>query len=329
MISITKYLFPFRDIPKNSKVAIYGAGNVCSQILDDFKDTAYCNIVCIADSNKAGQTVNSIDVVSPEQLLSLSASEYDYILIAVVTGKNQEEMYEFLKRNNILQSKIIKYKSHYYRNLRTEHLTSSMAINDPDTPDTFRVAFIPYGAMGDNLLLVPLVKAFRKTAHKDLILDVFTSPSLSKDLKIPFGALIDNIFDASQMSPYKNDVRYDAILKEQYLWQPGVIDYEKANKFSSVLRDWLVSERDIANKFSPADFFDQRHNLRNFRDYGRLFGANRVELSNISKLLPYDRRSPLFFEIDPAGFSIFDAYPELSRPYITVADKVVDGFPFS
>jgi FlaA1/EpsC-like NDP-sugar epimerase len=48
----TKYLFPFKDIPKRSKIAIYGAGSVCPQILGDFKDTSYCDIVCIADSNE-------------------------------------------------------------------------------------------------------------------------------------------------------------------------------------------------------------------------------------------------------------------------------------
>ncbi|MBO6179243.1 MAG: FkbM family methyltransferase [Selenomonadaceae bacterium] len=79
------YLFPFKDITKDSRIVIYGAGAVAQDYIKQIKETEYCSIVCVVDSNYNGKTLVSqmgVEVLSP--MVLEEKSDFDVIVIATV-----------------------------------------------------------------------------------------------------------------------------------------------------------------------------------------------------------------------------------------------------
>lgn len=73
-----EYIFPFEDIVQNSKLLLYGAGNVGKQFYRQIKTTKYCKEVAWVDKNV--REVENVRVVQPE---SVDWKKYDYVVIAV------------------------------------------------------------------------------------------------------------------------------------------------------------------------------------------------------------------------------------------------------
>lgn len=74
------YLFPFEQIEANSRVVLYGAGNVGQCYLKQIEMTGYCNVLCIVDKAYAKYPVGFVPVYSPNRLSEIS---YDKIIIAI------------------------------------------------------------------------------------------------------------------------------------------------------------------------------------------------------------------------------------------------------
>jgi FkbM family methyltransferase len=75
-------LFPFEDIPRGSKIAVYGAGAVGSALLAQALSTKHCEAVCCADKKeyKYLGDVRGVKVVSPDVLPKY---DFDYLVIGV------------------------------------------------------------------------------------------------------------------------------------------------------------------------------------------------------------------------------------------------------
>ncbi|MCL2078869.1 MAG: FkbM family methyltransferase [Oscillospiraceae bacterium] len=99
-----EYAFPFDKIQKGSKIALYGAGLVGKQYLEQIQNTDYCEVLCIIDRNYAKiRTRSGFDVVSPDWLRQ--PDKYDYVVIA--SWWYAESMVSELKSMDIAKSKIV------------------------------------------------------------------------------------------------------------------------------------------------------------------------------------------------------------------------------
>ena len=71
-------LFPYQEIKKDAKVALYGAGKVGQGYIEQNKQYKFCDIVLWIDKNY--EEIGNEEIVSPEKLLEC---QYDYVLIAI------------------------------------------------------------------------------------------------------------------------------------------------------------------------------------------------------------------------------------------------------
>lgn len=99
------YLYPFIEVKKGSKIAIYGGGKVGRQIIDNIKNERDFEIVCVADKNNNIGDVCGYDVVSVEQLIDKS---FDYILIAIIEAETAEKIVNMLIEYGIECEKIVR-----------------------------------------------------------------------------------------------------------------------------------------------------------------------------------------------------------------------------
>ena len=65
------HCFPFNNIPKNSKVIIYGMGEVGRHYLKQIHLTGYCKVVCATDGNWSNINDVNVKMVSPDEAVKL------------------------------------------------------------------------------------------------------------------------------------------------------------------------------------------------------------------------------------------------------------------
>lgn len=91
------YLFPFEKVKKDSRIVIYGNGNVGRQYRDQIRKTGYCKIVAICDKNVQNGVI---------PIQELSKMVFDNIVVAVASDKVGLEIIQALERY-IQSNKII------------------------------------------------------------------------------------------------------------------------------------------------------------------------------------------------------------------------------
>jgi len=96
--------FPFGKIPRDSTVAIYGAGSTADDYVRQILQENWCNILYIADKDyqKISQLHNT-DVYSPDKLAD--HSQYDYVIISSLLFAF--EMKANIKKMGIPDEKVI------------------------------------------------------------------------------------------------------------------------------------------------------------------------------------------------------------------------------
>jgi FkbM family methyltransferase len=86
-------VFPFSDVPKGSRIAIYGGGKVGLCVFEQLRVTKYCEVVFIADKNHDTSTLlkgRDVEVVSPNELAD--SGNYDYVVICTTDIDYQAQM---------------------------------------------------------------------------------------------------------------------------------------------------------------------------------------------------------------------------------------------
>lgn len=99
---LPQYLFESDKIPLESKVVVYGYGNVGKAYVKQIRNDGKYNLVGVIDKN-AAQIKN--DMVYSAEILD--KIEYDFIIIAVVDRTIAEDIQNSLLQRNISRSKII------------------------------------------------------------------------------------------------------------------------------------------------------------------------------------------------------------------------------
>lgn len=99
--------FPYEAIKKNSRIIVYGAGAVGTDIIYQNKFNEYCSVVLWVDRNYAA--MKDEEISDPEKIFSLNDDDYDYVFIANSSDKAINEIAEYLLSNNVPEEKIVHY----------------------------------------------------------------------------------------------------------------------------------------------------------------------------------------------------------------------------
>lgn len=160
------FLFPFEHVRKNSKIVIYGAGEVGVEYLYQIQMTNYCELVAILDRNYLEHDSFSCTVLPPEEIVNL---DYDVVVIAMKTGRNIDEIVHFLNDNGVCDERIV------LPPIREEpDIYGEKDIGSEYAYDKSKLSImINYsGGIGDNIARVPFLKALIKEIPNCLI-DLF------------------------------------------------------------------------------------------------------------------------------------------------------------
>ena len=98
------FLFPFGRVRANEKIIIYGAGKAGQDFLRQLKQTAYCEVLGIADKNYRDCADLGVPIFAPEEI---SKKDFDKVIVAVSDTCAQREIQANLEAMNISANKII------------------------------------------------------------------------------------------------------------------------------------------------------------------------------------------------------------------------------
>ncbi len=125
-------VFPFEKIKQNSKIVLYGAGDVGQAFYWQIKRCNYCKLVGWLDKCWSFDQNLEYPRIKIENLKKI---EYDYIVIASCDEKVVESIKQTLAQNEISQDKIIysddyiiKYRLYQYGNIITDRTICKSSI---------------------------------------------------------------------------------------------------------------------------------------------------------------------------------------------------------
>lgn len=95
------FLFPFAAVDKNSRVVLYGAGEVGRCYHHQMVESGYCTPVLWVDKRPDG-----VKTVSPEAIAELAAGSYDVVLLAILSARFATQMKETLLGLGVPEEKI-------------------------------------------------------------------------------------------------------------------------------------------------------------------------------------------------------------------------------
>lgn len=104
IIEEQEIIFPFRNIKKDAKVILYGAGEVGCAYMEQNEQYHFCNIVMWVDKNyrqlcKQGKNISGVEAVAE--------IDYDYIIIAVKMAELAKEVKGELLNMGVEEEKIV------------------------------------------------------------------------------------------------------------------------------------------------------------------------------------------------------------------------------
>lgn len=98
------YMFPYDNVPLNSKIILYGAGNVGYSFWKNIRCEDYIRLVAWTDKDYVSLRKRGLPVESLESALS---KEYDYVVIAIENEKIVQEIQNILLGYGLKREKII------------------------------------------------------------------------------------------------------------------------------------------------------------------------------------------------------------------------------
>lgn len=94
--------FPYAMVKQNSRVIIYGAGQVGTTVVGSLRKNKYCEVVLWID-----QCCDNVNTVSPDRLKDVPPDAYDYVVLATASSVFAEEMRNKLKSMDIPEERIV------------------------------------------------------------------------------------------------------------------------------------------------------------------------------------------------------------------------------
>lgn len=99
------HIAPNMAFKRDSRVVIYGAGQVGISYIHNMLRSGYGKLVAVADKNYKKYEDSVIKVISPYDINKI---DYDYILVALKKDSEREKVYDFLQKIGIDINKIIR-----------------------------------------------------------------------------------------------------------------------------------------------------------------------------------------------------------------------------
>lgn len=94
--------FPYEKVEKNSRVVVYGAGQIGQLIVNWLKKFEYCELISWIDQCGCGENVKM-----PESIADMQLSDYDYVVLATIRSEYVKEMEDKLKEMGVPKERII------------------------------------------------------------------------------------------------------------------------------------------------------------------------------------------------------------------------------
>lgn len=98
------YLFPFMRVHRNSRLIIYGAGRIGSQIMSFLSGRNDYTVVTIIDGYNNGKVMSGITIEGRE---AIEKYDFDYVILATNRSMFMHEMKEYLLSRGIDEDKIV------------------------------------------------------------------------------------------------------------------------------------------------------------------------------------------------------------------------------
>ena len=264
------YLFPFEKIPYNSKVLIYGAGDVGQEYLKQIIATGYCEILGFVDYAYDRYPAMIVPIYSPEQIAYI---QYDYIVLALKTGIYIQEIMQTLLSQNISKEKIV------YIGSRKEIpiLLEESSINTERKSFAFEkeclAIALKYGpGLGDCIVKKKLFEEF-VNASPHCLIDIY-APTAGDYIKSIYGKHpnLNLVIDDGGAMYAQNANRYAFAMQVFFVLHIDYINLHKIENWSAALavKIKLLKQRCEEYKLTP---FPPSQNKLHFERM-RYIGAN-------------------------------------------------------
>ena len=99
-----KYMFPFRKVPVDSRIILYGAGHVGRVYRHQIELSKYCRLTAWADAAYSREELRQSGIVSPDSLMEL---DYDLIVIAIENKETVSTVKKMLIEKGIPEERIV------------------------------------------------------------------------------------------------------------------------------------------------------------------------------------------------------------------------------
>lgn len=106
-IAVQREVFPFRKIPKDSKIILYGAGYLGKIYHNQLEVSKYCDVVAWVDKAFYDEKYKQLGVLSLEMASKL---EHDFVVIAIKDRKTIDLVKQDLIKSGIQEEKLVEYE---------------------------------------------------------------------------------------------------------------------------------------------------------------------------------------------------------------------------
>jgi ADP-heptose:LPS heptosyltransferase len=297
-----RFAFPFGRIKKDSRLIIYGAGEVGHDLVRAVEETRYCILLCVLDkeAEKHREVYNCIH--TPDYMEQINNDDYDMVLIAVEKKNVAEKMKETLLQYGVPACKIMVYSPIYMR--YSENTNDERDIDD-DGNDVYKLAVCCYKALGDKLLSILPIVAMRKLLPTNLIIHTYSEYGFYVDV-----SFIDGHFYQAK-PPEDND--YDAVISLYNFISISRYSRAKTKRLSEGLARYF----DHVSEYTG--LFPSFVTLREIVQYAEIIGTHKTMHHNTGEALPYRCDTVPPFQFDTNAFAILVEHQLVSKRYITIS----------
>ena len=99
-----KYMFPFRKVPVDSRIVLYGAGHVGKVYHHQIRVSKYCQIVAWVDAAYSKEELRQLGVIAPQ---IIRKADYDFIVIGIENREVIGIVKKMLLGMGVLKEKIV------------------------------------------------------------------------------------------------------------------------------------------------------------------------------------------------------------------------------
>ena len=284
------FIFPYKSVPKDSKIILYGASFVGEDYYYQILSTNYCSLVAMVDQ-KFDTPIRNDDGILLCDASKLPELEFDFIVLAVELDRTAAKIKDFLISRGIAENKII------YANKGVEKgdvkLLPEKLLSDniePIEADYISIAFGTTGGLGDYIVTLKVIDAILEL-YPNCKFHIYSAPNQFAFAKTIYGhhPAVAGIYDF---------FLYNSVAK-QYdiaMWVTHFIRIDHFNK-SKVIAHSDILAKSIQKIIDEYDEYagDVDNQFYNWFGRCKLWGLNRyTALAHNGALLINDKRVKIY-----------------------------------